>query len=360
MCYNRISSEERCILNQLNGKSLVVFLIALIAIGGFVSAPLNAADLFQNAGYGYEIEVLPDWTPDYSEYPDTMVWGIGDGGRLFIGVIQLDNEDSLPANEDYTAVAMPGLESNFDEFFVIDEAWSTSRNGLDVYDINFDCFINDETTQGTARVTIGTTVILSVYYDDPLDFEFYLPDISLAFESIRIDEALISADIHPDTPITGGPIEFINPLNILYKNEVFFYTCIYPPGLEQEEVTGPGWIAFSTGEGEFAIRYLDQYYNTGKTGDIFIGEMLPEIFSAFDRYEIIEEASVVMDDGREVSIFKTSAVFNGYDWTGAFAGFITNLDEPFMISLLAPVEEYERYAGGFDAMWNSFAYYDEY
>lgn len=213
---------------------------------------------------------------------------------------------------------------------------------------------------GTARVTIGTTCLLSVYYDDPVDFEFYLHDISWVFESIRIDEALINADIYPDIPITTDPVEFINPLNILYKNEVFFYTCLNPPGLQPEEVTGAGWVVFSTGEGEIAIRYLDLYYGTGKTPDIFIEEMLPEIFNAFDRYETLEYAETSMDDGRSAHVFRIDAIYNGSDWAGVFVGINSDNDEPFILSLLAPVEEFGEHADSFDKMWRSFTYYDEF
>lgn len=112
MCYNSINNEERCILVQINRKTLLIFLAAVIAIAVY-SSPLRATELYCSPTYGYEIEIPTDWIPDYSAYPDTIVWEVGEGGRLIVGVIQLNDDEGLLAIEDNANIALAGLESNF-------------------------------------------------------------------------------------------------------------------------------------------------------------------------------------------------------------------------------------------------------
>ena len=200
--------------------SYLTFLVTL-TVALLFAAPAYAGDIFHNPEYGYEIEILPDWTMDMSADPGTVVWGIGEGGRLVVDVITLEDEYELLTSQDYADNALAGLESGFEEFFIIDEAWSTSRRGLEVYDINFEFTADFEIMLGTARVAFGTTTLLGVYYDDPRDFEYYLPDISPAMGSINIDEFLVDPEM--EIEITAGePLEFINPSIILYKNETYF------------------------------------------------------------------------------------------------------------------------------------------
>ena len=337
--------------------SYLIFLVTLTVALSF-AAPAYAVDIFHNPAYGYEIEILPDWTMDTSAYPGTMVWGIGEGGRLVVDVITLDDEYEQLTSQDYADTALAGLESGFEEFVIIDEAWLTSRGGLEVYDINFEFIADFEIMRGTARAAFGTTVLLAVYYDDPRDFEYYLPDISQTIESINIDEFLV--DPYKEIEITEGePLEFINPSIILYKNETYFYECPNPPGLVPEEINGAGWVVFSTGEGEIAIRYLDIYINSGKTADVILDEMLPELLATFSKYEIVEGIDVILDDGRSGHALDLTAIYNGYDWKCTFVCFESDYGEPFILTLLSPIEEYEKYTDSFEQMWKSFTFAEE-
>jgi len=339
--------------------SYLIFLVTL-TVALLFAAPASASDIlsFTNREYGYNFEIDFDWTVDYSQYPDTVVMGIGEGGRLVVDVITIDDEYEQPTSQDYADIALAGLESGFDEFVIMDEAWSVSPRRLEVYDINFEFMVDCETLYGTARVAIGAITLLAVYYDDPSDYAYYLPDISQSFKTITIDESFLDPgkEFLDDNNLV---LEFIDPSTILFKNESYLYECPNPPGLVPEEINGPGRIVFSTGEGEIAIRYLDHYYNSGKAYDEILDEMIPELLAAFARYETMEGTDIFLDDGRPGHIQHLDAVFNGYDWKGTFVCFESDYDEPFILSLLAPVEEHEKYIDSFDEMWKSFTFIEE-
>ncbi len=339
--------------------SYLIFLVTL-AVALLFAAPAYACDIpsFVNREYGYEIETDFEWVVDVSAYPDTVVFGIGEGGRLVVDVITIDDEYEQPTSQDYADIALAGLESGFEEFVIIDEAWSVSPRRLEVYDINFEFMVDCETMHGTARVAIGAITLLAVYYDDPSDYSYYLPDISQSFRTITIDESLLNPgkEFLDDNEIE---LEYIDPSTILFKNESYLYECPNPPGLVPEEINGPGWIVFSTGEGEIAIRYLDHYYNSGKAYDEILDEMIPEFLAAFTRYEALEGMDIFLGDGRSGHIQHLDAVYNGYDWSGTFVCFESDYGEPFILSILAPVEEHDTNIGYFQWMWTSFAFVEE-
>lgn len=339
--------------------SYLIFLVTLTVTLLF-AAPAYASDIlsFTNREYGYNFETEFDWIVDLSAYPDTVVMGIGEGGRLVVDVITIDDEFGQPTSQDYADIALAGLESGFEEFVILDEAWSVSPRRLEVYDIIFEFMVDCETMYGTARVAIGAITLLAVYYDDPSDYAYYLPDISHSFRTITIDESFL--DPVMEIEITDGePLEFINPSIILYKNETYFYECPNPPGLMPEEINGPAWIVFSTGEGEIAIRYLDLYYNSGKTADAILDEMIPELLAAFARYETLEGIDIFLGDGRPGHIQHLDAVYNGCDWQGTFVCFESDYAEPFLLSILAPAEEHDLNIGVLYMMWTSFTFVED-
>jgi hypothetical protein len=342
-------------------KSLSISFLLLLGFVALNAAPVVAGDVFLNPQIGYEMQIISDdFVADYTGYPDTMVWQVGDEGRLIISSIELEDEyDELTA-QDYIDYAVSGLQNNFDEFTSISEGSFTSRNGLEAYEISFDFVSDYEIYSGIAQVVSGDQSLLALYYDVPSEYEYYRNDVCSTFETIRVDESIIDETAVLDASTDAAPVEFIDPLQNIYKNELFNYECTAPVGISAEEITGPAWIIFPLGEGEIAIHYLDAYFGTGETADTFIEEVLPEILVSFSSYEITLEEAILSDDGRDGYLVDITAILNGMDWSGSFTGFVSDDDEPFLISILAPDEEFDIYKSSFDNLWKSFTFITEY
>ena len=50
------------------------------------------------------------------------------------------------------------------------------------------------------------------------------------------------------------------------------------------------------------------------------------------------------------------AILNGADWSGVFIGFVSDNGDPFLVSLLAPDEEFDSCLSAFNALWMSFTF----
>ena len=338
--------------NSVGNIFYSALIIAIVTVLIFGIAAVAAADSFHNGQYGYEINIPRDWPADPSGYPNTVVCSLGKGGRFIIEVIP--QAESGKPSPDETAASVKGcLETNFADFSVRSEGWSRTSGGLDSYDINFEFSIDNEAAVGKARVVFGDAAVLLLYYDDKLDFEYYVPNVQAAFDSLAIDKSLIDRNPRPVMSPQAKPVDFIDPLKCVYRNETFGYVCDNPGRLTPKEVGGPGWVTFSTGVGEIAIRYLDAYHNSPKSPEVFVKEMLPEILVSFSRYEMTSEQAVKLNDGRAAYLVEVKAVFNGADWKGSFVGLVSDDEEPFLVSLLSPSDEYESNKGGFDVLWRN-------
>ncbi len=346
-------------MNYGKNNRIIPFLAILFVLA--VCIPYaHSTEQFRNEYYGYEFEPSPDWKPDMSGSPDTIVWSVGEGGRFMAEVIPFNGEEyEEPVPEDVAADVKGSFGNNFDEFTILDESWSTNMAGRETFDFNFECEIDGDIIPGTARVTFGRVNILMVYYDDRADFEYNLPDVQLAVADLIIDER---APRNPST--TGGKpvkesVEFVNPLRSVYINETLGYSFDNPGRLTPEELNGPGLVRFTTGEGDITVRYLDTYMGTGKGPDVFIEELLNELLVSYSRFDISDETDVSLNDGRDAYRVDLDAVYNGDDWQGSIVGFVFDRDAPFIIIFLAPVDEYKSNEKNFQAAWQTFTFSEE-
>ena len=147
--------------------------------------------------------------------------------------------------------------------------------------------------RGVARVASGDINLLLLYYDIPSEFNYFLPDVRATFDSHPYHNSLIDEAFTPGPVEQGEPVDFIDPLRSAYYNSLFNYKCSTPPGISAEEYNGPQWIVLALEEGEIAIRYLDAYYGTRDTPDVYIEELLPEILVSFSSFETIRDEAVI-------------------------------------------------------------------
>ena len=342
---------------RYSAKHIYILALIIPAVFAFGIVPASSSEAFHNGHYGYELELSPDWQLDTSGYPDILVCSLGKGGRFIIEIIpEPDEQTEKPVPDEVAAGVVASLKSNFADFSVRNEGWSRTAGGLNSYDISFECYVGNELAIGKAKVVFGDVAITLVYYDDKLDFEYYLPNVQAAFDGLTIDKALIERGPATENTTQGKPVDFIDPLKCVYRNETFGYMCENPGRLTPKEVGGPGLVVFPTGAGEAAIRYLSAYQDAGKEPQVFIKEMFDEIFASFSRYETITEEAVKLDDGRAGYLLEVNAVFNGADWKGLFVGFISDDKEPFLLSLLGPTDEYESNKAAFTTLWRSFSF----
>ncbi len=338
-------------------KNLTLCLLFIPCIVMIGAIPASSTELYTNPSYGYEIDIVsPRFIANSSESPHTMLWQIGDTGRMLIEPVELNDEDNLLAAQDYADHAVSNLENNLDEFLSLGDGWFTSLNGIETYEITFEFYSDDVLNRGIARVATGDVNLMLLYYDIPSEFDYYIPDVRATFDSLRIDASLIDESAIPEPAETGDSVDFIDPLKNIYRNSLFNYQCSTPPGIVAEEFAGPQWIVLALAEGEIAIRYLDAYYGTRETPDVYIEEILPEIFVSFSNYETILDETVTLNDGREGYKYEIDATLNGVDWSGIFIGFASDNGDPFLVSILAPVEEFANYRDAFDNMWMSFTF----
>lgn len=342
---------------QYSVRNIYFSILIISAIFTFSIIPVSAADAFHNGHYGYEIELSRDWQLDTSGFPNVVVCSLGKGGRFIIEVIpQPGEENGKPLPDETVASVAASLKSNYTGFNINNEGWSQTVSGLDSYDISFEYYLDNELTIGRAKVVFGNVTVMLVYYDDKLDFEYYLPSVQAAFDSLTIDKSLVEKGSTAGNTAQGKPVDFVDPLRCVYRNETFGYTCENPGMFTPKKVGGPGLVVLSTGVGEIAIRYLQAYQDTGKGPQVFIKEMLPDILVSFSRYDTIKEEPVKLDDGRAANLLEVNAVFNGADWKGSFVGFISDDKEPFIVSLSAPSNEYESCKAVFETLWRSFSF----